>query len=237
MTAEHRAGALPRGLVVSCQARPDNPLHGPVFMAAMALAAAQGGAAALRVHGSADIQAVKAVCALPIVGLIKRRTTDDEVHITPRPEDATFIARAGATVVALEATDRRSDADLKQMIAHVHSLGLAVLADIATLAEGRRAAALGADAVATTMHGYTPSTASQLREAPELTLVGELVRALPGVPVWAEGRYATPAQVGEALALGARAVVVGTAITNPRELTRRFSEAIRPVDGSQTDSG
>lgn len=237
MTAEKRAGTLPCGLVVSCQARPDNPLHGSVFMAAMALAAAQGGAAALRVHGSADILAVKAVCALPVVGLIKRRTTDDEVHITPLPEDATVIAQAGAAIVALEATDRRSDTALKQMIVHVHSLGLTVLADIATLAEGRRAAALGADAVATTMHGYTPSTASQLREDPELTLVGDLVRALPGVPVWAEGRYATPAQVEAALALGARAVVVGTAITNPREITRRFSEAIRPVNGSHRDSG
>ena len=33
--------SLEGGLVVSCQAREDNPLHGPVFMAAMAAAAMQ----------------------------------------------------------------------------------------------------------------------------------------------------------------------------------------------------
>ena len=34
---------IPKGtLVVSCQARADNPLHGPVYMAAMALAAEAG---------------------------------------------------------------------------------------------------------------------------------------------------------------------------------------------------
>ena len=33
---------IPRGsLIVSCQARADNPLHGATFMGAMALAAAQ----------------------------------------------------------------------------------------------------------------------------------------------------------------------------------------------------
>ena len=38
---------IPKGaLVVSCQARADNPLHGPVYMSAMAQAAEAGGARA-----------------------------------------------------------------------------------------------------------------------------------------------------------------------------------------------
>jgi putative N-acetylmannosamine-6-phosphate epimerase len=45
------------------------------------------------------------------------------------------------------------------------------------------------------------------------------------VPVIAEGRFETPAQVARAFAIGAHAVVVGTAITNPREITRRFAAA------------
>ncbi len=38
------AGTLipPRSLAASCQARADNPLHGPAFMAAMAQAGEQG---------------------------------------------------------------------------------------------------------------------------------------------------------------------------------------------------
>ena len=43
---------LQPGLIVSCQAREDNPLHGPHFMAAMARAAVQGGAVGLRAKAS-----------------------------------------------------------------------------------------------------------------------------------------------------------------------------------------
>ena len=43
-----------RSIVVSCQAGPDNPLHGPAAMALLALAAVAGGAAAVRANGAVD---------------------------------------------------------------------------------------------------------------------------------------------------------------------------------------
>ena len=43
------------------------------------------------------------------------------------------------------------------------------------------------------------------------------------VPIIAEGRFEQPEQLEVAFAAGAHAVVVGTAITNPREITRRFA--------------
>ena len=43
------------GLIVSCQARPGNPLRGADHMAAMAEAAEMGGAVAIRADGIADI--------------------------------------------------------------------------------------------------------------------------------------------------------------------------------------
>jgi N-acylglucosamine-6-phosphate 2-epimerase len=43
----------PGTLVVSCQAREDNPLHGPAFMTAMARAAIAGGAGGIRANGAA----------------------------------------------------------------------------------------------------------------------------------------------------------------------------------------
>jgi N-acylglucosamine-6-phosphate 2-epimerase len=43
--------------------------------------------------------------------------------------------------------------------------------------------------------------------------------------VIAQGRYSTPQQVADAFAAGAFAVAVGTAITDPLELTRRFAQA------------
>ncbi|MBN8214424.1 MAG: hypothetical protein J0M09_16000, partial [Xanthomonadales bacterium] len=64
---------LRRGsLVVSCQAREDNPLHGADHMRAMALAAVQGGAGGIRAEGVADIAAIRSALDLPLIGLLKR---------------------------------------------------------------------------------------------------------------------------------------------------------------------
>jgi len=99
-SSAHRALApLAGGLIVSCQARPDNPLHGPTFMAAMARAAADGGAVGLRVNGPDDIRAARAATSLPIIGLFKRQYDDSPVVITPTFAEAEAVARAGATII------------------------------------------------------------------------------------------------------------------------------------------
>jgi len=46
------------------------------------------------------------------------------------------------------------------------------------------------------------------------------------VPVIAEGHIYTLAEARACIALGAHAIVIGTAITRPVELTHRFVEAI-----------
>ena len=55
-------------------------------------------------------------------------------------------------------------------------------------------------------------------------LLLEALASRLSVPVVAEGRYNTPDLVRQAFNAGAHAVVVGTMITNPREITRRFVE-------------
>jgi len=216
---------IPKGaLVVSCQARADNPLHGPDFMAAMARAAEQGGAAAIRANGAADIAAIRRVTALPLIGLVKRWHDGESVYITPDHEAAREAVEAGADIVALDATDRpRAGPPSGELIAFVRDvLGRAVLADIATEAEAVAAAEAGADYVATTLSGYTDN--SPTGPDPDIDLVRRLSQRLT-VPVVAEGRLRTPGHVGAAFAAGAHAVVVGTAITNPREITRGFAAA------------
>jgi N-acylglucosamine-6-phosphate 2-epimerase len=209
------------GLIVSCQARPDNPLHGPVFMAAMARAAREAGAMAIRANGAADIAAIREAVDLPVIGIRKRAAAGFDVEITPGLRDAEEIVAAGAQAVALDATARRRDGeDLPALIAGIRARwDCTIMADVATLAEGERAAALGCDLVATTLSGYTPD--SPRLPGPDFDLVAALV-ARVAVPVIAEGRFTTPDEARHALALGARAVVVGTAITNPREIARRF---------------
>lgn len=209
-------------LIVSCQAREDNPLHGPQFMRAMALAAAEGGAAGIRAEGVADIAAIRAALDLPIIGLLKRWDAAFEVYITPGFADAAAIVAAGADVVAIDATPRSRDGEpVGELIRRIKGeLGVPVMADIATLAEGIAAVAAGADYVGSTLAGYTAETAGLV--GADLELVSALVAAC-GVPVIAEGRYDRPELVAQAFARGAHAVVVGTAITNPREITRGFA--------------
>jgi putative N-acetylmannosamine-6-phosphate epimerase len=212
-----------RALVVSCQARPDNPLHGAVFMAAMARAAEAGGAGGLRVNGPEDIAALRRVSALPIIGILKRRTEGFPVEITPGFDDAAAVVAAGADIVALDATARpRDGAPIAELIGRIRrDLARPVMADVATLAEGIAAAAAGAAAGATTLSGYTGAAPVAHDAPPDFGLVAALAAAIP-VPVVAEGRLWTPEHAAEALRRGAHAVVVGTAITNPREITRRF---------------
>jgi N-acylglucosamine-6-phosphate 2-epimerase len=219
---------IPKGaLVVSCQARADNPLHGPVHMSAMAQAAQAGGAGGIRANGEADVAAIRAVTRLPIIGIAKVWDDRFPVYITPGFEQAAQIAKAGADIVGLDATPRPRDGEpVERLIGRIRTeLGKEVFADIATLEEGRAAHAAGATYVATTLSGYTEETASRKTEGPDLELLSALVAEIPA-PIVAEGRFDAPDLVAEAFRRGAHAVVVGTAITNPREITRNFVRAI-----------
>ena len=208
-------------LIVSCQARPGEPLHGPDHMAAMALSAIAGGARGLRIEGPDDIRAVRAATTLPIIGLWKIGETD--VYITPTLASAREVLECGADVVALDGTTReRPDGlSLAETIRRLKADGpVVVLADVSTVGEGRSAEAAGADLVSTTLSGYTAY--SRPGPAPDLELVAELVAAL-GIPVLAEGRISTPAEAREALECGAYAVVIGSAITRPQVITESFA--------------
>jgi N-acylglucosamine-6-phosphate 2-epimerase len=219
------------GLVVSCQAREDNPLHGPVFMAAMARAAVLGGAFGIRADGEANVATIRAAVGddVPIMGIFKVKQPDGSLFITPTAAGARAVLEAGARFVALDGTirPRPGGETLPEVIAAIHAAGGAALADIATIEDARYALASGADAVGTTLSGYTSDSPKQ--EGPDFALLEHMVREC-SVPVFAEGRFWTPEQVHRAMALGAAFVVVGTAITNPMAITARYVGALpRPV--------
>lgn len=218
-------GILQRGLIVSCQARADNPLHGSGFMGAMALAAAQGGAVAIRANGPDDVKTVK-MAGLPVIGINKVFSDHYDVYITPDFAAAEALKNAGADIIALDCTPRpRAGEDAATLVHRIRTeLALPVFADISTLDEGFAAEQMGATYVATTLSGYTAYTEPKSAE-PDLSLVEALARRI-SVPVIAEGRYNTPELARAALDAGAHAVVVGTMITNPREITRRFTREL-----------
>jgi N-acylglucosamine-6-phosphate 2-epimerase len=221
-------GRLHGGLVVSCQARDDNPLHGSPFMAAMANAAMQGGAAGIRADGVGDVAAIREAirAEAPIIGIFKVKQRDRSVFITPSAESARNVLQAGARLVALDGTPRSRPGgeQLSDVIAAIHHAGGGALADIGTFDDALHAVECGADAVGTTLSGYTPD--SPKLPGPDFPLLERLARELP-VPVFAEGRIWTPEEARRALDLGAAFVVVGTAITNPMAITARFTAGMR----------
>jgi putative N-acetylmannosamine-6-phosphate epimerase len=217
----------PASLIVSCQAQPESPFHGPGGMTLMARAAALGGAAGIRANGPADIAAIVAAVDLPVIGIWKTGRPDG-VYITPTFEAAAAVIAAGATVVALDATDRpRPDGQsVSTLITRIRDeLGVVVMADVDTVEAGVAAAAAGADLIASTLSGYTPRTATGAL-GPDIDLVAALASRV-AQPVIAEGRYASADDVARAIAAGATAVVVGTAVTNPTAITRTLVRGAR----------
>ncbi|OOV11952.1 N-acetylmannosamine-6-phosphate 2-epimerase [Deinococcus sp. LM3] len=210
------------GLVVSCQAHPGSPLREPFIISRLALAAQHGGAAGLRIQGFADVQAVRAVTDLPLIGLTKTDREDTSVYITPTAEEAVHLAKLGCEIVALDATLRPRPEPLQGIFAAVHEAGALVMADISTLEEAQAAMALGADIVSTTLSGYTPY--SRQLGGPDWTLMNELREA--EVPFVAEGRLHSPAEATQARRQGAVFVVVGSAITRPDVITSWFTKAL-----------
>ena len=224
---------LKGGLIVSCQAGPESALHGPLFMGAMAREAERGGAIALRVDGPADIAAARKMTSLPILGINKRKFEGYASYITVTFDLAKEAVDAGADLLAMDGTGRPlpGGVTLSQLIERIHSeLHVPVMADVSTREEGIAAAAAGADIVATTMAGYTPYSRKAFPYTPDFDLLQELVASVD-VPVVVEGRVNTPGQLVRCLSLGAHAVCIGGAITNPASITARFVAAIH---GQQT---
>lgn len=214
-------------LIVSCQAGQHHPLRDSATLARMAAAAVTGGAAAIRgggVGGIADVAAIRKAVSAPLIGLIKEGTTG--VYITPTADAALSVLRAGADVVAIDATGRpRPDGRaVADSVAVVHAAGGLVMADIASVDDAIDAYRAGADMISTTLAGYTSGAPPQ---DPDLDLVERVRKTLPaGTVVIAEGRYHHPEQAAAALRAGADAVVVGTAITDPIWITRIFADRV-----------
>ncbi|WP_416260700.1 N-acetylmannosamine-6-phosphate 2-epimerase [Gibbsiella quercinecans] len=216
-------------LVVSCQALADEPLHSDFIMSRMALAAQQGGAAAIRANSVADIKAIMAAVALPVIGIIKRDYPDSAVFITATLQEVEELMAAGPAMIALDATarPRPGGVSLPELVCEIRRRypQLLLMADIATLEEARAADALGFDCIGTTLHGYTEETQGRSLPMDDFAFLQQVLAAVAR-PVIAEGNITTPAMMARCLQLGAHAVVVGGAITRPQQITGRFVAAL-----------
>jgi N-acylglucosamine-6-phosphate 2-epimerase len=218
------------GLIVSCQAPIDSPLHDPLVIAAMAQASVNQGAVGVRIDTPAHVAAVRRQCpTTPIIGLWKQQLPGFDVYITPQFHHAEAIASAGADIIAIDATlrERPGGETVETIIARIHDeLGKRVMADVDTIESAIASRKAGADIVGTTLYGYTAQT--QHLSPPGLDLLSQIVEQLD-VPVICEGGIASPQMAQEALKRGAYAVVVGTAITGIDLQVQAYQKAILAV--------
>ena len=210
-------------LVVSCQPVDDGPMDSPNITTAMALAAAAGGAAGLRIEGRDNLAATRPMTGLPIIGIIKCDLEGSDVRISPLSQDIVDLARIGADIIAYDATDRPRPETTADLVEEIKRSGKLAMADCASLSDGKRALDEGADIVGTTLSGYAYQIAPP-RTSPDLDLIRDF-RKLGGF-VMAEGRINSPALAADAMAAGANCVTVGSAVTRIEHITEWFVQAV-----------
>lgn len=214
-------------VVVSVQAMPNEPLYVEQCMIGMMKSVVNGGAGALRLAGARDVKNAKKLFNLPIIGLTKPniipKNYKELVYITPNIKDVIELVEAGADVIATDATQRKrpNNEKLQDLIKYIHVNKRLAMADISTLEEGLNAKELGADIISTTLAGYTLESANSPANEPDFELLKQLVEQTQ-LPVVLEGRIWEPEQVNKAFELGAHCVVIGSAITRPQLITKRF---------------
>lgn len=214
-------------VVVSVQAMPSEPLYLEKCMVAMMKSVVTGGAGALRVAGARDVKNAKRLFDVPVIGLTKPnvipKNWKEIVYITPTIKEVIELVEAGADIIALDGTQRKrpNNEKLQDLIKYIHINKKFAMADISTLEEGIKAQEAGADILSTTLAGYTLESANSPSKEPDFELLKNLVEQT-NLPVVLEGRIWEPEQVDKAFELGAHCVVIGSAITRPQLITKRF---------------
>ena len=212
-------------VIVSCQAMPNEPLSKEECMLAMMKSVLNGGAGGLRVAGVRDVQNAKRITNVPVIGLTKPEVIPENwkeiVYITPSLKHVSFLIKAGADIIAFDGTNRKHEnCTVDEIIKLIKIKKRISMADISTVEEGINCEKLGVDMLSTTLSGYTQFSPLK-SNSPDFELLEELVSKVK-IPVVLEGRIWEPEEVDKAFKLGAHCVVIGSAITRPQLITKRF---------------
>ncbi|MEY8600081.1 N-acetylmannosamine-6-phosphate 2-epimerase [Staphylococcus shinii] len=219
---------LPQGLIVSCQALPDEPLHSSFIMSKMALAAYEGGAVGIRANSKEDIIAIKQEVDLPVIGIVKRDYDHSDVFITATSKEIDELIESQCEVIALDATKQtRPKESLQSLVSYVREKAphIELMADISTIDEAINADKLGFDYIGTTLHGYTSYTKGHLLYENNFQFLKDVLTHIDS-KVIAEGNVITPDMFKTVTELGVHCTVVGGAITRPKDITKRFIDVL-----------
>ena len=215
-------------LVVSCQALPDEPLHSSFIMSRMALAAKQGGAGGIRANTKEDIAEIKKLVDLPVIAIIKRDYPDSEIYITPTMKEIRELMEVKPEIIALDATDRLrpQGKTLDQFFAEIKAEfpDVLLMADCSTYEECIHADELGFDFIGTTMVGYTPESKHLKIDEDDFKILRDVLANVKRVIC--EGNIDSPQKARRVIDLGSFCVVVGSSITRPQLITKKYAQAL-----------
>ena len=216
---------LKNQIIISVQAMPDEPLYEESALTAMMKSVVNGGAKGLRLAGARDVKNAKKLFDIPVIGLTKPDKLPENwkeiVYITPTLKEVNELIDANADIIATDATNRpRPKESLEEIIKYIKKNNKLAMADISKFEEGIKARELGFDVISTTLSGYTLYS-NQNINTPDFELLENLVKKLD-CPVILEGRIWEVNEVNKAFDLGAYSVIIGSAVTRPQLITKRF---------------
>ena len=203
-------------LIISCQAVKGEPLYGYNIMHLMAKAAKEGGADGIRCNYVSDINSIKAEVDLPTIGIIKAEYPDSEVYITPTLKEVkALLSETDTEVVALDATrrSRPNGEKLEDLVRYIRANKpqVEIMADIADMEDAKYADSLGFDYIGCTLRSYTAATKGIA--IPDYAFIAHVI---------AEGGIWEVGQLQKVWEAKPYAVVIGSAVTRPRDITARF---------------
>lgn len=217
------------GLIVSCQALEHEPLHSPFIMSKMALAACQGGAVGIRANSVADIKAIKEVVDLPLIGIIKQDYENSAVYITPSMHEVDLLVAAGVEIIALDATSnlRVGGLSIDEFFAQIKAKypNQLLMADCSTLEEMLHADKLGFDFISSTLVGYTEQSKHLNVANNDFEIIEQAIKQIKHKFI-GEGNIDTPEKLKRVMEKGAHCCVVGSIITRPQLITKKFVAAL-----------
>lgn len=223
---------LKKGLIVSCQALDNEPLHSSFIMGRMALAAKMAGAVGIRANTVSDIKEIKENVDLPIIGIIKKDYDNSEVYITPTMDEVDALVAEGVDIIATDGTNskRPKNEGLKDFYEEIRAKypDIKLMADCSTVDEAIMSDKLGFDYIGTTLIGYTPQSKGDKIDADDFKILREIIEKV-NHPVIAEGNVDKPEKAKRVLELGAFTVVVGGAITRPQNIAKKFVDCIETL--------
>lgn len=219
-------------LIVSCQALEEEPLHSSFIMGRMARAAKEGGASGIRANSVEDIKEIKKNVDLPVVGIIKRDYNDSQIYITPTMKEIDELMEAAPDIISTDATNRIRPGNLTLDDFYIQIRekypDQLLLADCSTVDEMLHADKLGFDFVSPTLVSYTEDSKDLKIETNDFEFLRTIIGKVKA-KVIAEGNIDTPEKAKRVIELGCYCVVVGSAITRPQLITRRFAQAVNSI--------